>query len=726
MGWLKKFFKNPLGAVGDVFDGIGDAISKVGNAVGDVIQGAINDPLGTIVTIAAYAAAPATGGTSLYAIPALSAGRVLDNGGSFSDALKGAAISYAASQAAGGVGKFLPAAAQGSAQAFGNALAKSTTSNIASQLMRTGDVDWDNVAKSLAGAGLYQGIHYGFDELGNAVSTITGESLVNPDGSINQEAINNMANAYGNQEVGVDIDAFGREIGSSSNPYASALIDEKALQGIADLSSKGLGFGTDYTLVGSGNNLGFKAANNDIIWDSSQGTNEEAITDYKNSQTLKLLNSGDFDYSGASQLINENSGFSQDLINTINKFENEGFEFGRDFSVDESGDLIDADGNVLFSDVFGQDSEKLYQRNIENLRARGEDLGQGLKTDGLMPNLADMGGGQGLTADVEGGAVGQEGFTPDNAVPIIGDPDSFINDPNVIGTPVVQEGSPEESEIYKATKKFFQDQLTKNLVGGIMGNTSGGRSSPSNTPAARTGSNTDQLIQSLFGPGASSDLEVSSLLESAPAVDSQPIELFDPLGSATWAPQSKIGGLGFAGKYLNPESDNYYVSKEQEDRQKRLEELQSEQGWMTDEDRQRSLEQDGSQNGGQTSPFYDFNTGGFDPNQITYAADGGLMGHNPEFYSEGGASLGNRYVKGRGDGTSDSVPAMLASGEFVIPADVVSGLGNGDNDAGAKVLDSFMEEIRKHKRGGSPKQLPPDSLGPLSYLSSAMTKAKRK
>jgi len=112
-------------------------------------------------------------------------------------------------------------------------------------------------------------------------------------------------------------------------------------------------------------------------------------------------------------------------------------------------------------------------------------------------------------------------------------------------------------------------------------------------------------------------------------------------------------------------------------------------------------------------------------NPEIYAAAGGPIGHNPEFFSEGGNSIHNRYVKGDGDGTSDSVPAMLASGEFVIPADVVSGLGNGDNDAGAKVLDEFMMAIRKHKRAASPDELPEDSRGPLSYLQEALKKVRR-
>jgi hypothetical protein len=105
-------------------------------------------------------------------------------------------------------------------------------------------------------------------------------------------------------------------------------------------------------------------------------------------------------------------------------------------------------------------------------------------------------------------------------------------------------------------------------------------------------------------------------------------------------------------------------------------------------------------------------------------AEGGLI-NEPQFYSEGGASMANRYVKGDGDGTSDSIPAMLANGEFVIPADVVSGLGNGSNDSGAKVLDEFLKVIRKHKQKHDVKKLPPNSKGALAYLTDAKRKVKK-
>jgi hypothetical protein len=110
---------------------------------------------------------------------------------------------------------------------------------------------------------------------------------------------------------------------------------------------------------------------------------------------------------------------------------------------------------------------------------------------------------------------------------------------------------------------------------------------------------------------------------------------------------------------------------------------------------------------------------------ITAHAEGGTIEeHDPQFFSEGGlGSIENRYVQGEGDGTSDSVAAMLANGEFVIPADVVSKIGNGSNEAGAGVLDHFLVEIRKHAQSNGTK-LPPDSKGPLAYLLDAKRKMK--
>jgi hypothetical protein len=64
--------------------------------------------------------------------------------------------------------------------------------------------------------------------------------------------------------------------------------------------------------------------------------------------------------------------------------------------------------------------------------------GEGLQLP-QVPALPGMGGGQGLVVPVEGGFVGEAGFTPIGATPVLGDPGSFINNPDVLGQPVIQD-----------------------------------------------------------------------------------------------------------------------------------------------------------------------------------------------------------------------------------------------------------------------------------------------
>jgi hypothetical protein len=89
---------------------------------------------------------------------------------------------------------------------------------------------------------------------------------------------------------------------------------------------------------------------------------------------------------------------------------------------------------------------------------------------------------------------------------------------------------------------------------------------------------------------------------------------------------------------------------------------------------------------------------------VAAAAKGGVMGGK---YNLGSYSDGGRLLKGPGDGMSDNIPASiadkqparLADGEFVVPADVVSHLGNGSTDAGAKHLYKMMDNVRKARTG---------------------------
>jgi hypothetical protein len=81
------------------------------------------------------------------------------------------------------------------------------------------------------------------------------------------------------------------------------------------------------------------------------------------------------------------------------------------------------------------------------------------------------------------------------------------------------------------------------------------------------------------------------------------------------------------------------------------------------------------------------------------------------FAAGGEVGVKGMYLGGRTDGMADKIPAninnvepvKLSDGEFVIPADVVSHLGNGNSDAGAEVLYDMLEHVRT-ARTGTPEQ----------------------
>jgi hypothetical protein len=110
--------------------------------------------------------------------------------------------------------------------------------------------------------------------------------------------------------------------------------------------------------------------------------------------------------------------------------------------------------------------------------------------------------------------------------------------------------------------------------------------------------------------------------------------------------------------------------------------------------------------------------GALNPSMTSLGELPAVAGASGGVASLGGYSDGGRMLKGPGDGMSDSIPgiiggkrpARLADGEFVVPADVVSHLGNGSTDAGARKLYSMMDKVRK-ARTGKKKQAPAVNTG---------------
>jgi hypothetical protein len=110
----------------------------------------------------------------------------------------------------------------------------------------------------------------------------------------------------------------------------------------------------------------------------------------------------------------------------------------------------------------------------------------------------------------------------------------------------------------------------------------------------------------------------------------------------------------------------------------------------------------------------EFNLGGDDYAGFNFGGD----------FAKGGEinMAKGRYLQGNTDGMADKIPAQigkkqpaaLSHGEFVVPADVVSHLGNGNSDAGAKKLYQMMDRIRVARTGNKKqgKQINPDKFMP--------------
>ena len=106
-----------------------------------------------------------------------------------------------------------------------------------------------------------------------------------------------------------------------------------------------------------------------------------------------------------------------------------------------------------------------------------------------------------------------------------------------------------------------------------------------------------------------------------------------------------------------------------------------------------------------------------EPNNFNTAVNQPLP---PEQNNFNNPPAAGRFIEGSGDGLSDSIPAniegqqeaRLSDGEFVIPADVVSGIGNGSSGAGSAQLFDMMRKIRKRRTGmtAQPEEIKPTDM----------------
>jgi len=100
----------------------------------------------------------------------------------------------------------------------------------------------------------------------------------------------------------------------------------------------------------------------------------------------------------------------------------------------------------------------------------------------------------------------------------------------------------------------------------------------------------------------------------------------------------------------------------------------------------------------------------------TGMATGGLTG-----YADGGSNR-SRYMAGEGSGRDDKIPALLSDGEYVMDAETLALLGDGSTKEGARRMDQFRANIRKHKgRALSRGQISPNAKSPDKYMGGGLT-----
>ena len=94
------------------------------------------------------------------------------------------------------------------------------------------------------------------------------------------------------------------------------------------------------------------------------------------------------------------------------------------------------------------------------------------------------------------------------------------------------------------------------------------------------------------------------------------------------------------------------------------------------------------------------------------AAGGPIPGQGPNRAPQGALGL----LRGQQSGQQDGVPINASHGEYIMDADTVSALGDGNTDAGAKKLDQMRENIRQHKRSAPKNKIPPKAKKPEAYM----------
>ena len=269
---VTKVVKRAVAGVGKVISsvakGIGKVVSTVGKAVEGTVKQALKDPIGTIAQIAAVA----TG--QVWLLPVISAGQTIAAGGSLGDALKAAAISYAAGKLGSFAGEYAGGLFEGTTSKLASSLAQGATTGASAAALRGTDIMEGLTSGLASGAAGFVANQYVSpyisknlaeiaDITGDTNKFITGMTTAATKGGLAAElrgqdaaagavsAMTGFGMKYGIDYVadaaGNMYDAFGRQFDEENPGAVLKLTDQNDINDyVATLSSKGLEEGEDF------------------------------------------------------------------------------------------------------------------------------------------------------------------------------------------------------------------------------------------------------------------------------------------------------------------------------------------------------------------------------------------------------------------------------------------------------------------------------------------------
>jgi hypothetical protein len=304
--------------------------------------------------------------------------------------------------------------------------------------------------------------------------------------------------------------------------------------------------------------------------------------------------------------------------------------------------------------------------------------GPGMKLP-TMPSLNTMGGGQGLTTPAFAdpgtipGTVGAKGVTPFNAVPDLGDPKSFINNPDVTGLPRL------DSDIFKPPTNYTD--VIKN-IGDVISKLDGldGKKAGASGLGGSLGDFGSLQFGQSYLPGASYSAPESSMvrLKELPIVPAL-ASVLQQRGMNTYAK----GGRVHRPEFITGRTGHYAQGR----------------GTGQSDDIPAVLH---------------------DGDYVVDADTVAAFGDGSSKAGAGALEQFRRSMPEHHSGGGQPIRAQIADGEYVLPAGFVTSLGRGSNKNGAKMLDAMREEIRAHKRSAPDTKIPPKAKKPMQYMREAM------